>query len=80
MKRRAIVERFADDMERVLRANERKGKRGWRVEGPDWLLERLRDETNELERAITLRLESRTIRREAADVANFAMFLAEVSG
>ncbi len=85
------VAAFALLMERELRANDHKG--GWDQEDTSWLLDRLREEVQELcdadpnqarypygldiiratkERA--LRVES-----EAADVANFAMMIADVA-
>jgi NTP pyrophosphatase (non-canonical NTP hydrolase) len=87
---RPSVAAFAALMERVLRDNDHKG--GWQDCEPEWLLMRLRQEVAELDEAmqkgtIARRDESgRTsdwpadIAREAADVANFAMMIADVRG
>jgi hypothetical protein len=89
--RRAVVA-FADAMERELRANAHKG--GWRECHHDALLARLVEETNELETALhaigsggAARLFPNDpngpkwhnlVLSEAADVANFAMMIADV--
>lgn len=71
---RPEVARFAQLMERRLRANDHKG--GWRGDTPHALLRRLREETDELYLAIT----AEDVGNEAADVANFAMMIADVCG
>ena len=76
---RPIVSHFAEAMEQKLKENDYKG--GWSGCTPSWLLRRLRAEINELARA--LKHHKRTpalIAREAADVANFAMMIADVTG
>jgi NTP pyrophosphatase (non-canonical NTP hydrolase) len=90
---RKEVMRFAVLMENVLRANDHKG--GWSECDSKWLLERLREEVRELSEAVEERLayarsNARSIEdapriwlnlgREAADVANFAMMIADVCG
>lgn len=80
------VDRFAAFMRQKLDENEHKG--GWECEDEDWLLDRIQQELNELReaweakpRGSAARTEWRTrIVREAADVANMAMMLADVCG
>lgn len=72
---RAEVARFAALMERELRANDHKG--GWQADSPVSLVCRLKDETQELVRAIA---GEGNVAAEAADVANFAMMIADVCG
>jgi NTP pyrophosphatase (non-canonical NTP hydrolase) len=64
--------RFAIEMERQLRANDH--KTGWTDCEQRWLLNRLKQETAELERALT---SGKNIVKETADVANFAMMIAD---
>ncbi len=71
---RAMVVQFADAMEQRLHANAYKGDT-WRDMTPSWLFRRLRAETNELVRANQRDSNASTILLEAADVANFAMFV-----
>ena len=83
---RSDVEWFADAMEAKLKANDHKG--GWDADEPVELLRRLREETAELAKlvkptgGISLVMlddpERVAILAEAADVANFAMFIAEL--
>lgn len=89
---RPEIEAFAQMMERVLRDNEHKG--GWSKCEPFWLLRRLFQETDELTLAISEHLgrtlfpprsldsapRKHELAREAADVANFAMMIADVCG
>lgn len=86
---RPCVLRFALLMERKLRENDHKG--GWDEEHEDYLLKRLREETVELSKAINVfahhasegvvpRGTKEHVGREAADVANFAMMLADNAG
>jgi NTP pyrophosphatase (non-canonical NTP hydrolase) len=63
---------FAQQMERELRDNDWKDH--WSTCSQRWLLNRLKQETAELERALTT---GREIASEAADVANFAMMIAD---
>lgn len=74
---RAVVYAFAHLMERVLQQNDHKG--GWEDDTPGWLYIRLCDEVLELGTAI----ENGTfedIWKEAADIANFAMMIVDVTG
>jgi hypothetical protein len=74
---------FADAMERKLQLNDHKG--GWEDCSIDYLIKRLRQETTELlavagdrdARCLTNE-EAERVRDEAADVANFAMMIADV--
>jgi NTP pyrophosphatase (non-canonical NTP hydrolase) len=83
---RPEVQAFAKLMERQLRANDFKG--GWDRDPPLALLRRLRQETDELEQVLTDLDEAGEvfdddrveIGCEAADVANFAMMVADVMG
>lgn len=78
---RPEVLNFAMAMEHKLRKNDRKGKQGWKTYNSEELLERLRQETTELETALRFSLTTPSdILSEAADVANFAMMIADVSG
>ena len=76
---RPEVRVFARAMEARLRANDHKP--GWRDEDPDALLDRLRDETEELDASVNMGIPSKSaILAEAADVANFALMVADVCG
>ena len=92
---RPWVDAFADEMERKLAENRHKGDReGWARMDIRWLLEQLRKEVDELDAALPVRLGVRgaddpsygyglsplAIRSECADVANFAMMIADVAG
>lgn len=85
MKLRGCVRWFADVMEKKLRENDDKG--GWDGCGPQFLLGRLMDERDELLIAIEGLGSAPDEERvayiekaisEAADVANFAMMIADV--
>ena len=65
---------FAKRMEQKLKANDHKG--GWMGEDPLWLMSRLREECDELEAAV---LKGSGYGSEAADIANFAMMIFEVT-
>ena len=79
--------RFAELMEVVLRDNDYKG--GWSAMTPEEIVNRMFDELRELDRAVFetnwnqsggIHLPDwkvRQIRKEAADVANFAMMLCD---
>ncbi len=76
---------FARAMEEKLRKNEHKG--GWEGEDPYDLLARIVDETDELDTALEAHLgdkcneeTTRKVLSEAADVANFCLFVADVTG
>lgn len=73
---------FSEDMERKLCANDNKG--GWSTCELTWLLRRLREETGELAGAIgalmhadLVDMRAQFVIDEAADVANFAMMIAD---
>ena len=68
---RETVHWFANEMEFQLIENDHKS--GWRGLTNAWLLNRLRQEVGELERAV---IEGKNVIEEAADVANFAMMIA----
>ena len=69
---------FAEQMEAKLRENDHKG--GWENCSLDWLVGRLYREAKELwievDRVVP---EPERIIREAADVANFAMMIADIA-
>jgi len=72
---------FAHLMETKLRENDHKG--GWQNDGVSTLLRRLREETDEVLAAIrdtSSKLDPSRVGREAADVANFAMMIADNVG
>ncbi len=76
---RPEVAAFATLMEQQLRANDH--KTGWKTDSSFALWSRLLQETIELNQARTARNpDSALIGREAADVANFAMMVADVMG
>lgn len=70
---------FLSDMAERLEANDH--KTGWDHMSLTQLLQRLRQETGELERAIAktdaVHVDNGSIIKEAADVANFAMMIAD---
>lgn len=68
--------RFIGDMSDKLEANSHKP--GWASLTFQELLKRMKAEVNELERAISSG-NMREVMLEAADVANFAMFIADVA-
>ena len=81
---REVVQWFGERMEEELSKNDH--KRGWYGETPGWLFRRLRQELDELGRAlrgtrhmrsITTEQQANEIIAEAADVANFAMMIAD---
>jgi hypothetical protein len=75
-----VVVRFSESMLFKLHRHHAKGDReGWAKEDPQWLLSRLLEETSELSAAINLGNPT-DVRNEAADVANFAMMIADVCG
>lgn len=78
---RIEVEVFAREMEDRLRANDHKG--GWKSCTRGYLLRRLRTELRELVSALNRRgadYDSSEVVSEAADVANFAMMIADTQG
>ena len=81
---RPWVDAFADDMEAKLAENRHKGDRaGWAECDALWLLSRLMREVAELTDVLGdegLADRRHCIRRECADVANFAMMISDVAG
>jgi NTP pyrophosphatase (non-canonical NTP hydrolase) len=77
---RPEVERFAMGMERKLRQNDFKG--GWKQMTVDEMLERLDEEVEELKKALhPMRKENpQRVFKEAVDVANFCLFIADNAG
>ncbi len=79
---RPVVGTFADAMEARLAANDHKG--GWGDCDVLWLLGRIREERIELCDAVNMLMSGlatpEAVLREAADVANFAMMVADVCG
>lgn len=76
---RPEVKAFALAMETVLRSNDYKG--GWKDSGQEYLRSRLNEERIELTEMVLLRPDDKvSILVEAADVANFAMMVADVMG
>lgn len=77
---RRAVERFALGMERKLRQNDYKG--GWKQMSVDEMLERLDEEVEELKKALhPMRKENpQRVFKEAVDIANFCMFIADNVG
>jgi NTP pyrophosphatase (non-canonical NTP hydrolase) len=76
---RPVLWSFALRMEAELRRNDHKG--GWGNDAPESLLRRLRDEVRELHDAMRQGTRGNDcVAKEAADVANFAMMLADLSG
>lgn len=74
---RPEVQWFAKQMEAKLRANDH--KRHWSECHPDYLIHRLYQEAGELWRAIEQKKPAHEVIQEAADVANFAMMIADVA-
>ena len=74
---RKAVRDFAKEMEKRLLDNDYKG--GWDDCTPAWLLKRLGEEMKELRRAVRAKEPTEQISEEAADVANFAMMVADVT-
>ncbi|MGE3624103.1 MAG: hypothetical protein AB7H77_09590 [Bdellovibrionales bacterium] len=66
---------FAEEMEAKLRWHDNKG--GWQNCSHADLLERLREETGELQAAVDGKCAASIIVKECADVANFAMMIAD---
>lgn len=74
-----VLTRFAADMRAKLMLPKNLAKPHWRDSDIQFLLERLDDEVHELRRAIenAYTYDRKLIRKEAADVANFAMMIAD---
>jgi len=75
---RDSVLKFSLAMEKKLRRNDYKG--GWMDCDPWWLLDRVKDEIDEIESAMLKGLKPNRVTSECADVANLAMMVAEVYG
>lgn len=73
-KPRESIMRFAQQMEEKLAANDHKG--GWENEDIGYLLTRLREELDELVNAVDFGTQKDVV-GEAADIANFAMMIAD---
>lgn len=77
---RPEVAAFAMEMERKLAVNDaKKGQRGWKGDEPFDLLDRVREEADEVYGAI-VRDNHADILAECADVANMAMMVADAAG
>ena len=75
---RPFVDSFADAMESKLEKNRHKGDReGWLKDTPRALFERLKQEVDELHAALADGTDVESVLSEAADVANFAMMIAD---
>ncbi len=76
---RPAVKWFAEQMEAALKRNDHKG--GWLQDDWDELYDRIKDETKELKKECEkLYQDDEKIIKEAADVANFAMMIADIFG
>jgi len=67
---------FGEQMEIKLKEND--GRQGWGHSDLEWLCRRIADERNELKRAIATKSDMEII-GECADVANFAMMIADIA-
>lgn len=76
MKIRNEVLWFAEQMEKKLKKNDNKPH--WLDSSPDYLLERLCDEVKELMQARQHGKSPTFVIKECADVANFAMMIADM--
>jgi NTP pyrophosphatase (non-canonical NTP hydrolase) len=79
---RESVKWFAEKMEQKLQKHDKKkGPDGWLNEDISWLIDRLKEEVNELEEKIFdfdySEKETLKLINECADVANFAMMIAD---
>lgn len=72
---REALRKFAEYMETVLVANDHKG--GWSRCNRAQLLDKLHEEVSELDQVIRKGVSPRDIAREAADVANISMMIAD---
>jgi len=76
---RPILKWFAGEMEKKLRENDHKG--GWNSCDVDWLVSRMTEELQELDDVVQQYRQGfasrEEVRRECADVANFAMMIAD---
>lgn len=74
MKLRKSLREFAETQEGILKDKEHKG--GWEVCTNFYLFQKLELELEELERALIEGIKT-NIRKECADIANYAMMLAD---
>lgn len=77
-KLRPAVLWFAEQMQKKLILNDHKG--GWKRCYHRYLFERLKQEVSELEQALDATDNQDEVIMEAADVANLAMMIADISG
>jgi hypothetical protein len=75
---RLEVRAFAEEMERQLRANDSKGKTGWKDGSRDKLFTLLTLKVQELGRAM-INAPAQTVAQLAADTGNYAMMIADVT-
>lgn len=74
---RESVRWFAEKMEEKLKKNDHKG--GWDNCDIHWLIQRIKEETNELLDAVNSGTPKENIINEAADIGNFAMMVADIA-
>lgn len=80
--REAVVDWFAEQMKTKLREPRNEAKGSWRTESLYDLISLLKTEYNELRaelQSTNVELDYDAIIEEAADVANFSMFIADVA-
>lgn len=75
---RPEIRSFAELMEAQLKANDHKP--GWKNDSFKQLFDRIHEELHELREACVFGGSEEQIRKEASDVANFAMMIADVFG
>lgn len=73
----STLEQFMQVMRDKLNENQHKPR--WDGDTIEWLMMRLKEETQELVEAIDFNEPPRNVARECADIANFAMMIADVS-
>lgn len=80
MRPRGLDKRFLDEMREGLARGWATGHEGWESRSwgvtSSWMFDRLMQEVIELAVAMRTKEKHTTVPREAADVANFAMFIA----
>lgn len=76
---RPVVETFAEEMEKQLKANDHKG--GWETSTNYWLMEGLKKNLAALRTCVNqepkVLIQQEEIMRRAANIANFAMMIAD---
>lgn len=77
---RPSVQAFAERMEATLRQHDAKkgGQENWRKDSAASLIDRLEDEAWEVKNALETGGSNSDIAREAVDVANFSLMIADV--